>query len=153
MTATHRASSAERVVLPGMTIQTATPYLFLNGRAAQAVSLYERALGATVEVLQRFGDVDPTTPDTRRELVMHCLLHIGNARLMLSDGDGPGPLAETSNVNVAVEFDDADEMQRSFDALGATGSVVQAIFPAPWGALFGIVRDEFRITWMFNCVK
>jgi len=25
------------------------------------------------------------------------------------------------------------------------------LFAAPWGALFGVVEDEFGISWMFNC--
>jgi hypothetical protein len=34
-----------------MSIQTATPYLILGGRAQKALALYTRALGAKTEVL------------------------------------------------------------------------------------------------------
>jgi PhnB protein len=54
-------------------------------------------------------------------------------------------------VSVAVAFDDEQEMRRAFDHLADGGAVIEAIFPAPWGALFGVVQDEMGIHWMFNC--
>lgn len=137
-----------------MTIQAATPYFILNGNVERALPLYEHALGVTVESLQRFGDVDDSCPEAMRDKVMHAELRIGTAILMMSDGPGEVPDEATSgsgNVSVAVSFDDEQEMRRAFDRLAADGSVIEAIFPAPWGALFGVVQDELGIHWMFNC--
>lgn len=39
-----------------MAIKQLNPYLMFNGTAAQAIALYERALGAKTENLSRFGD-------------------------------------------------------------------------------------------------
>ena len=136
-----------------MTIQAATPYLILGGKADQAVELYRRALGANVEVLQRFGDVDKSCPEALRNQVMHAALRVGKALLMLSDG-GPGATpARGGSVNVALDLDDPAETRRIFDALAASGKVFQPIMDAPWGALFGALEDQFGIQWMFNCTK
>jgi uncharacterized glyoxalase superfamily protein PhnB len=35
--------------------------------------------------------------------------------------------------------------------LASSGAVIEPLFDAPWGALFGAVRDEFGIHWLFNC--
>jgi PhnB protein len=137
-----------------MTIQAATPYFILNGKVERALPLYERALGATVETLQRFGDVDESCPEAMRDKVMHAELRIGSAILMMSDGPGEDPAGTTpgaGNVSVAVAFDDEQEMRRAFDHLTEGGRMIHAIFPAPWGALFGVVQDELGIHWMFNC--
>ena len=137
-----------------MTIQAATPYFILNGKAERALPLYERALGATVETLQRFGDVDESCPEAMRDKVMHAELRVGSAILMMSDGPGEEPVGTTpgaGNVSVAVAFDDEQEMRRAFAHLADGGTVIEAIFPAPWGALFGVVQDEMGIHWMFNC--
>lgn len=141
-----------------MTIQAATPYFILNGNVERALPLYERALGATVETLQRFGDVDESCPEAMRDKVMHAELRVGSAILMMSDGPGeppagvtPGATPGSGNVSVAVAFDDEQQMRSAFDHLAAGGNVIEAIFPAPWGALFGVVQDEFGIHWMFNC--
>ncbi|MPZ19088.1 MAG: VOC family protein [Luteitalea sp.] len=136
-----------------MSIQSATPYFILNGRVEQAISLYERALGARVETLQRFGDVDQSCPDAQKHRVMHAALRVGSALLMMSDGPGDGSLPDGGKVNVALDLDNPEEARRAFDQLAASGSVIEPIFDAPWGALFGVVRDEMGIHWMFNCAK
>jgi len=137
-----------------MTIKTATPYLILSGKAEQAIVLYQRALGATVETKMRFGDMDPNCPAATKDKVMHALLRFGSATLMLSDGggDGSAPTPGVGNVNVEVALDisDADEARRCFDALGVQGKVTMPLSPAPWGALFGSLTDQFGIQWMFN---
>lgn len=136
-----------------MTIRTATPYLILNGHAQQAIALYERALGAKTEALQRFGDVDQSCPEARKDLVMHAALRAGEALLMLSDGPGEGPIPPGGSVCVALDFTDEAEARRSFDALGTEGKVIEPLFDAPWGALFGVVEDALGIRWMFNSAK
>ena len=135
-----------------MTIRAATPYLLLGGKVEQAISLYERALGAKVEELQRFKDVDQSCPDAMKDRVMHAMLRIGEAVVMLSDGPGEAP-AESGKVSVALDLTDVEETKRSFDALAESGTVIEALFDAPWGALFGVVQDELGVAWMFHCAK
>jgi PhnB protein len=134
-----------------MTIKAATPYLILSGKAPRAIDFYQRALGATTEVVMRFGDMDASCPEAQRNRIMHAALRVGSALLMLSDG-GPGDTPPTGGpVNVALDFDAPEETRRCFDALATSGKVVQPIAPAPWGALYGELVDEFGIRWMFNC--
>lgn len=137
-----------------MTIQAATPYLILNGKAREAIELYRSALGANVEVLQRFGDMPGSCPEAMKEQVMHAALRVGKALIMLSDG-GPDGGATTGggSVCVALDLDDEAELRRIFAALSASGKVVQPVIDAPWGALFGALGDAFGIQWMFNCSK
>ena len=137
-----------------MTIKSATPYFILNGKAEQAIGFYQRALGAKVEAMQRFGDVDQSCPVAMKSQVMHAALRVGDAVLMMSDGGpaGDAPL-QSGNVNVALQFDDPDQARRCFDALATNGKVVQPLIDAPWGALFGALSDEFGINWMFNSAR
>lgn len=135
-----------------MAIQSATPYLILNGKARQAIAAYEQALGARATTVQRFGDMDKSCPDAQKDNIMHAELRLGDALLMMSDG-GPGDeaAAPSGSVSIALAVDDTAETRRCFDALAASGAVVQPLFDAPWGALFGVVRDQFGIHWMLNC--
>jgi PhnB protein len=136
-----------------MTIQAANPYLIFNGKADEAIEFYRGALRATPEALIRFGDIDGSCPAARKNLVMHCALRVGSALVMLSDGPGEGPLPPSGIVSVALDLDDADELRRIFDALSASGTVVERIIDAPWGALFAALRDRYGVSWMFNCTK
>jgi PhnB protein len=136
-----------------MTIQAATPYLILHGRADKAIEFYRGALGATVETVLRFGDVDGSCPVAKRQLVMHAVLRVGKALVMLSDGGGEGELPRGGAVHVALDLDDAAETRRIFAALASTGTVIERIIDAPWGGLFGALVDQFGVPWMFNCSK
>jgi PhnB protein len=133
-----------------MAIKAATPYFILNGRTEQAIAFYQRALGAKLETLQRFGDVDQGCPAAMKSRVMHAGLRVGDALLMMSDGPNEGAPPRSGSVNVALDFDDPEQARQCFDALAANGQVVQPLVDAPWGGLFGALADEFGINWMFN---
>lgn len=133
-----------------MPTRSITPYLVVAGRAQAAIALYTRALGARTEVVTRFGDVDGSCPEARRDLVMHAELRIGDALLMISDGAGNRGPTEGGPVSIALDFADADETRRSFDALAEGGKVIEPLFRPPWADLFGVVQDPFGVCWMFN---
>ncbi|HTV22207.1 MAG TPA: VOC family protein [Polyangiaceae bacterium] len=133
-----------------MTIKAATPYLILNGKADEAIEFYRSTLGAKEEVRLRFGDVDDSCPVAMKQRVMHCALRVGGALVMLSDGPGEGALPPTGIVSVALDFDDANELRRVFDALSASGKVIEKVIQASWG-LFAALHDRFGVSWMLNC--
>lgn len=133
-----------------MSIKSATPYLFFGGRALEAMDAYREALDAQVTQVQRFGEMQENCPEALRDRIMHASVQVGGALLFLSDGP-EGVATEPGNVSVALDLDDPEAARRYFGALAASGSVIEDLFEAPWGALFGVVTDEFGINWMFNC--
>ncbi|MFO7303550.1 MAG: VOC family protein [Acidobacteriota bacterium] len=135
-----------------MAIQSATPYLILGGRGRDAIAWYEKALGATVADLKRFGDVDASCPEARRDLIMHAELRLGSAVVLLSDGPCED-VPPSGNVSVALQVTDPAVTRRAFDALAEGGQVIQPLFDSPWGTLFGVVVDRFGISWMFDSVR
>ena len=73
-----------------MTIQ---PYLYFAGRAEEAIALYQKVLGAELQMLLRFKDsLDPAPPGMIapgwENKVMHSSLKIGESIVMASDGCG-----------------------------------------------------------------
>jgi PhnB protein len=136
-----------------MTIKAATPYLTLGGKGDEAIGFYQRALGAKLESLQRFGDVDKSCPESLKHWVMHAQLQVGSALLMLSDGSPESKPAPGGTVNVALDIDNAAQARECFAALSEGGSVFQPLIEAPWGALFGALQDRFGVNWMFNSAK
>jgi len=137
-----------------MSIQKLNPYLVFNGDAEKAIRLYERALGATTEGLMRFGEVPGSTiPSEHRNRVTHAQLHIGGGVVMVSDSMPGEPAPAGSNVQVALDFDDVEEMKQRFDALAADGKVQMPPQETFWGATFGMLTDAFGVGWMLNCYK
>ncbi|HLK44329.1 MAG TPA: VOC family protein [Acidimicrobiales bacterium] len=136
-----------------MAITAVTPSLTFDGKAAQAIALYERSLGAKVESIMRFKDAPPggrPVPETHRDRVMHALLTIGGRRVMVMDAPPGVPVAAASNVQVALELDDPAEVDARFDALAQGGIVTVAPHDAFWGARFGMLVDAFGIRWILN---
>jgi PhnB protein len=135
-----------------MPIKSLTPYLFFNGDAEKAIKLYETALGAKTEHLQRFGETPGADVSAEaKNRIIHAMLWIDKSPLMLSDSDGRTPVPTGGNVSVTIDFDDVGEMTRKFEALAKGGKVTMALQDTFWGAKFGTLTDQFGIQWMFNC--
>ena len=78
-----------------MSLKTVNAYLNFDGTASDAIALYQSALGANVQFLQRFGEMPGSTfegDDANR--VMHATLTLGSGTLMISDSmPGSSPSA------------------------------------------------------------
>jgi PhnB protein len=134
-----------------MAINQLSPYLNFDGTADKAIKLYERALGAKVEQLQRFSDIPGAKPDPQNgQRVMHASLRIGSGTIMISDTQPGMVFTVGNNVHVCLAFSDPDEMGGKFDALAAGGKVTMPLQDTFWGARFGMLTDAFGINWMFN---
>jgi PhnB protein len=135
-----------------MAIKQLNPYLNFNGTANEAIKLYESALGARTESVQRFGDVPgmEVAPENKGR-VMHALLRVGQGVIMLSDTPPGAPALTAGPVHVCLDFDDPVDMGRKFEALSAGGKVTMPLQDTFWGAKFGMLLDAHGISWMFNC--
>jgi len=138
-----------------MAIKQITPYLNFDGDAAQAVALYERALGAKVEHISRFGDMPGSeAPPEAKDRVMHATLRLGQGGVIMLSDIHPGmPHTPGTNLYVCLDFEDEADMGQKFDALSAGGKVNMPLNDTFWGARFGMLVDAHGIQWMFNCEK
>ena len=135
-----------------MAIRKLNPYLNFDGTAAKAIKLYEKALDAKPENVMPWP-IEPgqqPTPETK-DRIMHAVLHIGDGVVMLSDSMPGVPLTAGGNMHVMLDFDDAADMARKFDALSAGGKIDMPMQDTFWGAKFGMLTDAHGIHWMFNC--
>lgn len=136
-----------------MPITSLNPYLNFNGTAAQAIALYERALGARLDAPPMRYDAMPgyePTPETR-DRVLHAMLHVGAGVIMVSDMMPDAAVPGVGNVQVTLHYDDPVEMARAYDALAEGGKASMPIHDAFWGAKFGELTDAFGISWLFTC--
>jgi PhnB protein len=128
------------------------PYLFFDGRAEEAIEFYKNKLGATVEMMMRFKenpDRPPpeVVPRDRDEKVMHACLRIGDAAVMLSDGNCQGQ-PKFSGFSLTLNAKDAAEAERLFGALAEGGQVQMPLAKTFFSPRFGMVADKFGVGWM-----
>lgn len=135
------------------------PYLFLEGRAEEAIAFYKKALGAEVEMLMRFKDAPPDPNagagaaegcgpmQADPEKVMHASLLVGGARIMCSDGMNSGK-PEFKGVSLSLSYPSDAETKKVFDALSDGGTVQQPLIKTFFSSSFGMVADRFGVNWM-----
>ena len=128
------------------------PYLFFDGRCDEAIEFYRSALGAEVTMLMRFKD-NPDAKDSPmctpgdENKVMHANLRIGEATILMSDGQARDkPAFEGFSLSLTVAND--AEAKRLFAALAQGGKVTMPLAKAFFTSSFGMLADRFGVAWM-----
>lgn len=130
---------------------TLQPYLFFNGRAEEAIRFYEKAIGATEEMLMRMKDNPEPQPGCGdnpeiAEKVMHARLRIGNTILLVSDGRCQGN-PQFEGFALALNAANEAEVDRWFNALAEGGKAIMGPMKTFFAARFGMVEDRFGVEW------
>jgi PhnB protein len=127
------------------------PYLFFNGCCEEAIDFYKNAAGARLEMMMRYRESpDPVpegcVPDGWENKILHATLHIGEARLMVSDGNSDAPGFRGFALSLALPGE--AEAQRAFAALSEGGTVLMPLGKTFWSPCFGMATDRFGVMWM-----
>ena len=127
------------------------PYLFFDGRCEEAIDFYKRALGAEVTMLMRFKEMpDPppgSIPPGAEDKVMHASIQIGDATVLVSDGQCQGQASFQGFALSLTAADDA-EAKRLFAALSDDGQVQMPLGKTFFSSQFGMAADRFGVSWM-----
>lgn len=125
------------------------PYLFLEGRAEEAIEFYKKALGAEVGMVMRWKDAPDKsmcTPGNENK-IMHASLKIGDTRVMASDGRNSGK-PDFKGIGLSLNAKNEAEFDRMFNALSAGGNVVAEPCKTFFSPRFGMTHDKFGVLWM-----
>ena len=128
------------------------PYVFFDGRCEEAVSFYQRALGAEVQMMMRVKDSpEPPQPGVHppgsENKILHASIRIGDTVVMASDGRSEGkPVFK--GFALALQVPTAAEAERLFKAIADGGQVQMPLTKTFFSPSFGMVADRFGVTWM-----
>ena len=125
------------------------PYLFFDGRCAEAIDFYRQALGAELVMQMRY-DENPnpaTNPPDADGKIMHAALRIGGATVLASDGRCQGrPTFDGFALSLTAANE--AEAERLFNALAAGGQVQMPLGKTFFSPRFGMLADRFGVSWM-----
>lgn len=124
-------------------------YLFLDGRAEEAIAFYKQAVGATVDMLMRNKESpEPTMCGPgNEEKILHAAIRIGETTVMLSDGYAKGqPKFEGFGMALSVKTE--AEADKIFAALSDGGKVDMPQTKTFFSPRFGMLHDKFGVQWM-----
>jgi PhnB protein len=126
------------------------PYLFMEGRAEEAIEFWRKAIGAEVQMLMRYKDCpekDKMPVQQPDEKVMHASLRVGDSIILVSDGGCSGQ-ANPQGFGLCLGAREEAEAQRLFSALSEGGKVQMPLGKTFFSPAFGMVADKFGILWM-----
>jgi len=130
------------------------PYLTCDGNAREVMEFYAAALGGKLDV-QTFGDFGAPVSEAYKDKIMHAQLDADGLVLMASDPMEGQPPTAGDNISLSLSGgpQDRERLTAAFAALSEGGTTTMPLGDAPWGAVFGMFRDKYGISWLVNIEK
>jgi PhnB protein len=133
-------------------VKGSNTYLNFDGNCREAMTFYGRCLEAEPNFTPfsagppEISAMAKDTPDR----ILHAELSIGPVTLMASDTLPGMPFHQGNNFSICLDCESQTEMERVFTALGENGEITMPMHEAFWGGRFGMLTDQFGISWMFS---
>jgi len=127
--------------------------LAFDGRCEEAFRFYAQSLDGTITFLLKWGDSPAASqaPPEWGSKVYHASLKIGDT--IINGGDLPDLHEPPQGFSLIVQTDDEKAADRMFHALAVNGTIGMPLQETFWAARFGVVVDQFGISWTINCEK
>ena len=130
------------------------PYLSFNGTCEAAFKLYAQCLGGKIEFMTTYQNrpEDYPVPAEWREKILHATLKVGDQILMGADAL-PDRYQKPQGFSLTLGLKDEVEAERIFKALAENGTIEMPLQETFWAVRFGVLIDQFGITWSINCER
>jgi PhnB protein len=128
------------------------PYVTFDGNCEEALKFYEKALGGKIVHLSRYGGSPMEEMGANKDSVMHATFEGKGIKLFACDKTKDAPaISGEGMMQLTINFENASEEEKVFDVLAKDGIVTMPLQNTFWGARFGMLKDKFGLSWMFNC--
>lgn len=131
----------------------AITHLNFRGTARHALAFYQSVFGSnlTIVTYQDLGEVqDPAETD---QVAWGLVAATSGFRIMAYDVQARKAWNQGENAfYVALRVETVDEITAYWEKLAAGATIVQELAPAPWGAMYGMLTDQFGVTWVMDVV-
>ena len=95
---------------------------------------------------------DYSVPAEWREKILHATLKVGDQILMGADAL-PDRYQKPQGFSLTLGLKDEVEAERIFKALAENGTIEMPLQETFWAVRFGVLIDQFGITWSINCER
>lgn len=130
-----------------------TPHLNFRGDARRALERYQAAFGGDLVAITyaEMGRVDD--PSDADLVVWGQVTAPDGFRVMAFDVPAARAFDRgRESFFVSVRGTEVEEVQALWDALVVGSTVVDPIQPSQWSPLYGMLTDEFGVTWVLDVV-
>jgi PhnB protein len=122
------------------------PYINFQGRAREAMELYQSILGGKLEFFAA-GEHGAPRPAALGDKIQHARLSGDGFLVMGSDGHPGYPPTSGDNIAIVLVGSDRAAMQAALDKLSDGGKVKMPLTEGPWGGAAAWLTDRFGINW------
>lgn len=126
------------------------PYLHFRGNAEEAMNFYANALGGNIAYIQRYGDSPMPSDEDYKQKIMHGRFVFGDNLIMISDVFKGQEVSTNGNIQLSVDVAENEQLEEVFNKMAEGGKVTMPLQDTFWGARFGMLKDKFGVSWMFN---
>ena len=124
-------------------ITSLSPFLSFTGQAADALALYQRALGGDVVHQSFYKPGEEGIEGTIR----HAILKTAGTKLNLIDVPPDAAFRFDPSNSLLIECDSAEEVKHIADVLGKEGEVMMPLDAYPFADAFTWLADRFGVNW------
>ena len=128
--------------------------IMFNGECEAAFRLYERCLNGTISFMLRWGD-SPAAAEAPLDWagkVYHATLNVND--FVIAGGDLPSDTyAKPTGFSIVLGIDDPVAADRIFGELAQNGRIAMPLKETFWAIRYGVLVDQFGITWEMNCER
>jgi PhnB protein len=126
------------------------PYLSFRDNARQAMEFYHSVFGGELQ-MDTFKEYQVSQDPAEDNKIMHAMLRAANGVIFMA-ADTPDNMEYQagSNISLSLSGEDEPELRDFFEKLSNDGEIIMPLEEAPWGAIFGMLRDPFGVEWMVN---
>lgn len=128
------------------------PYISFKDNARQAMEFYKQVFGGEL-LMNTFKEFQVSQDPAEENKIMHAMLEAGNGlTIMAADTPASMDYREGSNISISLSGENETELSGYFQKLSEGGNIIEPLVKAPWGDTFGMVVDQFGVSWMVNII-
>jgi len=120
------------------------PYIIFKD-CQEAANYYKEIFNGEVIYIMKGKDT-PNCPKDQLEKTMHLELKFNNTLIYMADGEN----TSGDNINLLLDYTNLVEMTKAYNKMERESEILQELKESFWGAIFGVVKDKYNITWEFH---
>jgi PhnB protein len=133
-----------------MSISTVT-HVNLRGDARAALEFYQGVFGGDLVAISYRDAGSVQDPAEADQIMWGQVSSADGFHIMAFDVPSSRPWSQgESPFFVSVRGRDADEITAYWERLSVKAAVVQPLAPAGWAPLYGMLTDQFGVTWVLD---
>jgi PhnB protein len=131
--------------------------LMFDGQTEAVFNFYKSVFGGEFTALQRMKDMPgrgADLPADQKEKILFMSLPLAKGALSGMDMPaGMPPVVAGTNFTISLDLDSEGEVTKVFNGLAKGGQVRFPLGPQFWATYFGMLTDQYGVTWMLTYNK